>query len=102
MKAIIMVSTPDAIYIVQTNVPNHEPVPRNEYFVWVNEWLVTSPWWSSRACGLVIEHSQDHHRPFRYDVEVRRSMSATCTLRVARSTSNRMRYGPTRRRYPTG
>jgi len=34
MKAIIMISTPDAIYIVQTNVPNHEPVPRNEYFVW--------------------------------------------------------------------
>jgi hypothetical protein len=38
-KEIIMISTHDAIYIVQTNVPNHEPVPRNEYFVWVNEWL---------------------------------------------------------------
>jgi hypothetical protein len=36
---IIMISTQDAIYIVQTNVPNHEPAPRNEYFVWVNEWL---------------------------------------------------------------
>lgn len=38
-KEIIMISTHDAIYMVQTNVPNHEPVPRNEYFVWVNEWL---------------------------------------------------------------
>jgi hypothetical protein len=33
-KAIITISTLDAIYIMQTNVPNHEPVPRNEYFVW--------------------------------------------------------------------
>jgi hypothetical protein len=38
-REIIMISTQDAIYLVQTNVPNHEPVPRNEYFVWVNEWL---------------------------------------------------------------
>jgi hypothetical protein len=38
-REIIMISTQDAIYIVQTNVPNDEPVPRDEYFVWVNEWL---------------------------------------------------------------
>jgi hypothetical protein len=38
-QEVIMISTQNAIYIVQTSVPNHEPVPRNEYFVWVNEWL---------------------------------------------------------------
>ncbi|MCH8275631.1 MAG: hypothetical protein IH851_12670 [Armatimonadetes bacterium] len=38
-EEVIMISTPEALYFVQTSVPNHEPAPRNEYFVWVSEWL---------------------------------------------------------------
>lgn len=33
------ISTPKELYVVATFVPSSEPVPRHEYFVWVNEWL---------------------------------------------------------------
>ncbi len=35
----IMISTPEAMYLINTVVPSSEPIPRNEYFVWITEWL---------------------------------------------------------------
>jgi hypothetical protein len=36
---LLLVSTKDSVYLVQTSVPSQDPLPRDEYFQWVTEWL---------------------------------------------------------------
>jgi hypothetical protein len=35
----IGISTPKRIYFVKINVPSQDPLPRHEYFTWINDWL---------------------------------------------------------------
>jgi hypothetical protein len=35
----IGISTPKRTYFVKINVPSQDPLPRHEYFTWINDWL---------------------------------------------------------------
>ena len=38
-QEMILISTARAVYIVSTSIPNADPSPSNDYFIWVDEWL---------------------------------------------------------------